>query len=210
MLKNYLRISLNNLLKHKLYSAINVFGLAVRLACCLLIGIFVRHELSYDTFFPGAERIYRLSPDFAASSLGPERHPAGNVAPLAPLIRGSAIPGVEKVARIGGMHVLVAREDRVFYEENFRWADSEIFDVFEFDWLRGERAGALAEPASVAISASMARKYFGDANPMGQTLMLDNNWLLTVGGVFRDVPENSHLSETGTVSQIRIGRNNHV
>ncbi|MDY6981984.1 MAG: ABC transporter permease [Pseudomonadota bacterium] len=192
MFTSYLKIAFANLRNHKLYSAINVLGLAVGLACCLLISLFVRHELSYDGFFPNAERIYRLSPDFVAREAFDEW--AGNVAPVAPLIAANNIDGVEQVARIGDMHALISKDDLTGWEEQFRWADAALFSIFQFDWLEGGPAGAFDKLDNVVISAAMARKYFGSDKALGSTLMLDNAWPLTVSGVFADLPANSHLS----------------
>lgn len=194
MIKSYLKMAFNNLLQQKLYSAINILGLAVGLASCLLIGLFVLYETNYDHFFTDSESIYRVSPDFATSALGAERHPAGNVAPLAPLIKRNNIEGLKDIARIGGQNVLISNNDLAFNEENFRWADNEIFTIFEFHWLQGDPVNALMQPASLVITESIANKYFGETDPMGQTLMLENNWPLTITGVIKNIPENSHLS----------------
>jgi putative ABC transport system permease protein len=194
MIKNWLRIALTNWLTHKLYAAINVLGLSVGLVCFLLIMLFVRYELGYDSFFPDADRIYRVSPDYTESTLGPERHPAGAPATLAPLLREAQFDGVEAVARIGGQHALVARGQRVFYEENFRWADPEIFDIFRFQWLSGTAEDALSAPLSVVLSETMARKLFDRTDVLGETFELENSWILTVTGVIADIPANSHLS----------------
>jgi putative ABC transport system permease protein len=194
MLRNWLRIALTNWLTHKLYAAINVLGLAVGLTCFLLILLFVHYELGYDSFFPDAARIHRISPDYSESAFGPARRSAGAPAALAPLMREMQPEGVDKVARIGGQHALIARDELAFYEENFRWADPEIFEIFQFEWLRGAAAGALDAPFSVVLSQTMARKLFGDADALGQTLLLENNWPLTVTGVIADIPGNSHLN----------------
>jgi putative ABC transport system permease protein len=193
MFRHHLATALNNLLRQKLHALINVAGLAVGLASCLMISLFVRYEFSCDGFFPDAQSIYRIAPDFAASPLGPERYPAGNVAPLGPLLARSDIVGVRNVARIGGLPALVSRAEQGLYENGFRWADGEIFSIFDFGWLQGDQARALSEPDSVVLAESIARKYFGNEDPLGQTLLLENTWSLTVTGVFRDLPTNSHL-----------------
>lgn len=193
MFKNYIKTAINNLLNNKLYSAINIIGLSIGITCCLLISIFIYHELNYDTFFSNADSIYRISPDFVNATDVSERHPAANVAPLGPLIANN-IDGVQSVGRIGGMPALISKDDLVFYEDNFRWADNSIFDIFEFNWLRGNPDSALLEPDTVVISKSIALKYFGERDPIGETLMLQNSWPIRVTGVIEDIPNNSHLS----------------
>ncbi len=193
MIRNWLRIAYNNWLAHKLYAAINVLGLSIGLVCFLLIVLFIHYELSYDGFFSDAQRIYRISPDYAASS-GAQREMAASPAALAPLIRDTQLDGVETVARIGGQQALVARGERVFYENAFRWADPEIFDIFRLQWLDGAAAGALDAPFSVVLSAAMARKLFDRTDVVGETFELENKWILTVTGVFQDLPDNTHLS----------------
>src|SRR5688572_17050025 len=193
MFNKQFAIALNNMLRHRLHSLINIAGLAVGLASCLMISLFVRYELSYDSFFPQAQSIYRIAPDFAASALGPERHPAPNVAPFAPLLADREITGMAEIARIGGMHALISRDQKVFYEDGFRWADGDIFNIFTFDWLQGSPSNALSEPDSVVLAESLARKYFGGEDPLGETLLLENTWPLKVTGVFRDLPASSHL-----------------
>jgi len=194
MLLHYVKTALRNLLRHRVYTAINVFGLATGLTSCLLIGLFVQHEFSYDASFVAADRIYRLSPHFAASSLGPEREVAGNVAPLIPLLKSHGVEGVEAMARIGNRPALVSHDDQAFHENDFRYADADLFKVFEFTWLQGDAATALTQPASVVLTASTARKYFGSTDVLGKTLLLENAWPLTVTGVIADLPANTHLA----------------
>ncbi len=192
-MKQQIKRGLRHFSRSPVHTLINLFGLSIGLTCCLLISMFVRYEFSYDFFFPNAERIYRLSPDFYETSNRRERHPASNVAPLVPFIAQNGIGGIQETARIGGMHALVAKDEIFFYEDGFRWADPEIFDIFELVWIYGEPASALSQPDSVVISRSAAERYFGAEDPVGQTLLLENTWPITVKGVFEDIPDNSHL-----------------
>ncbi len=194
MIDSYYKAAYRNLINNRVHSIINIIGLSLGLASCLLISLFVRFEFSYDSFFPNANSIYRLSPDFAQSDTGPERHPAGNVAPLGPLIARSNLPEIEEIARIGGMHATISRNEIVSYEESFRWADPNIFSIFQFNWISGNPDTALLVPDSIVISEDIAHRYFGDEDPLGQTLRLENSWDQTVTGVFQELPENSHLS----------------
>ena len=194
MFLTYFKSAYRNLLRDKLYATINVIGLSIGFASCLLISLFVRYEFGYDSFYPDADRIYRLSPDFAQSATGPERYPAANVAPLAPLLARSELPGIQAVARIGGMHATISRDQNVSYEEGFRWADPAIFRIFEIEWISGDPETALLAPDSMVISQDIAQRYFGEQDPMGQSLRLENSFDQTVTGVIADLPENTHLS----------------
>lgn len=178
---------MRNLLRHKLYSLINVFGLAVGLTCVLLIYLFVRHELSYDRYHPGSDRTYRLSLEFDGQTKW-----ASNNYWLIPTLLES-LPEVERGARLMGTSIPVARNGEVFKEAHFLLADPEIFDLFYFEWLQGDAGSALAAPFTLVLTESMALKYFGDENPMGQTLVINNQAPVKVTGVIADLAENSHL-----------------
>jgi putative ABC transport system permease protein len=193
MLSNYLKIAVRNLKSHKLYSAINICGLAVGLAACLLIGLFVQYEFSYDDFVTDADRVYRVSANFEASSIGAARRPAGNVAPFAPLIANAQLSGIESIARIGGVNAVVTKDDSVFTDQNLKWVDAAFFDIVTLAWLQGDKASALNDPYSVVLSVATAARYFGDKDPLGQTLLLENRWPVRVTGIVADLPDNSHL-----------------
>lgn len=200
MLKSNLSVAVRNVRKHKLYSSINVLGLTIGVACCLLIGLYVLHERSYDRFHAKADRVYRL--------LYHERQGTGVPRPAADeyLVWGSAahaplleadFPEIERAVRLSGRHeVLVARDDRRFQEERYFFADPAFFEVFSFPLLRGNPETVLAGPRTAVLSETAARRYFGDADPIGQTLSLESGegqGDVTVSGIMADVPANSHL-----------------
>ena len=198
MLRNYLKTTWRTLKRRPGYTAINVGGLAVGLAACFLIALFVRHELSYDDFHAKADRTYRV----AESSEG-GKWTEGNLlqsARLAPALERD-VPGVAEAVRVSfrwGRDVKVERGDATFYEDPFLLADSSFFGVFEgFDLVRGSPETALAEPFSVVLTERTARKYFGDQNPMGRTIRARGYGEmreLTVTGVAGNPPPNTHLS----------------
>ena len=206
MIKNYLKIALRNLQKYKGYSFINIAGLTIGLTVCALILLFVRDELSYDRYHENADRIYRVN--FKGAIGGTFVH----IAQSAPAMGPSFVreyPEVENAVRfLGAGRVLIAREADRFYEENFRWADSTVFDVFTFPLLRGDPHTALTEPNTVVLTETTARKYFGDADPVGQTLRRDNWQDLTVTGVMRDLPPTSHfpIDFLGSMATVEYSR----
>jgi putative ABC transport system permease protein len=191
MLRNYLTIALRNLRRQKGYAFINVFGLAVGLAACSLILLYVRDELSYEAMHTRADRIYRVHLDAALA--GQTFNSATTSAPMAAALRAE-YPEVESSTRVWDTgRVLLSHGDRQFYEERFFWADSTVFEVFSFPLVQGDARTALSRPNTVVLTASTARKYFGEADPLGQTLRFDNRLDLTVTGVTPDVPSNTHF-----------------
>ncbi len=192
MLKNYLKIAARNLLKHKAYSLINVLGLAIGMACCILILLYVQNELSYDRHHEKAGRIYRVASDTKFG--GNHFQMAVTPAPLAEaLVRD--FPEVESAARFRGHgSFLIKKEGEPnFKEERVIFADNAIFDIFTLPLLAGDAKAALAAPNTVVISQTTAEKYFGHMNAVGQSLLFDNSDVFKVTGVFADMPENGHF-----------------
>ncbi|MCH8960713.1 MAG: ABC transporter permease [Bacteroidetes bacterium] len=184
MLKNYFKIAFRNFKKRRGYAFINVAGLAVGMACCLLIALFVRHERSYDRYHEHADRIFRLVE---------ERARVG--APFAPALLNE-FPEVEQAVRLHHMFwttPLLQAGERGFYEDRIFFADSSLFDVFSFRLLRGDPKTALAAPFSMILTEAMAAKYFGDADPMGQVIAYDNTHTYTVTGIVENTPPPSHF-----------------
>ncbi len=198
MLKNYVKIALRNVARHPGYSFINVFGLALGMAACLLILLFVQDELSYDRFHANAERIHRVVPGPKADG---QPSNANGAFSWAPTLKEdfSEIEHAVRFRKMGwGEKRVVARGDQRFAEEHFFFADSTVFDVFTFPFVAGDPAGALDEPNTLVLTETMAAKYFGKEAPLGQVLQIDayndgqfNDYRVT--GVLADVPANSHL-----------------
>ncbi len=191
MLKNYLRVALRSLRNNKVYSLINIVGLSVGLACCIVIVLYVQNQLSYDRFNKHADRIYRPVGHivFGGHTLNLATCPA----PMGPAMKND-FPQVVAYTRIRNFGTPLLRYgDKAFNEPRFLAVDSTFFNVFTAHFLKGDPKTALAHPNSVVITESMARKYFGDTDPMGKILDADNrlNWIVT--GVVKDWPQGSHL-----------------
>ncbi len=193
MFKNYLKVAVRNLLKHKTYSLINISGLAVGMACVLLISLYILDELSYDAYHENADKIYRLTAAFDGES------PPGWIgtpAPLAPALK-EKFPEIKAHVRVDpfsfSREVLLAHGEKRFYEEGFVLADPALFTVFDFKLIKGQPETVLNTRASLVISESAAKKYFGNDNPLGKTLNYDGKLDFVISGVMEDVPLNSHF-----------------
>ncbi len=190
MWTNYLKATLRTLRKQKLYGFINIYGLGLGIACCLLLLLFLRDEVSYDRFHPNAERTYRIvqQDNALAEDVTPE-------APLAPALLAD-YPEIEHATRLFRYWFtpLVSRDDTGFYEEDLLFTDAQFFQVFGFEFLRGTPEEALAAPFSLVLTESAAQTYFGEDDPLGQTLMLNAEHAMTVTAVLADPPRTSHFS----------------
>jgi putative ABC transport system permease protein len=189
MFKNYLKVSFRNIFRHKVHSLINIVGLAIGMAACLLLSLWLLDELSYDRFHENADRIYRVVYEYQEN--GRIKRIASTPAPLGPALVNE-FPGIQKVVRFGENGFLVRYQDRMFHESVF-WADPNIFEVFTFPLLAGNPKTALKEPYSILISEEMRDKYFGNNDPLGKTLTL-NEWQdYKISGIFKNIPGNSHF-----------------
>jgi putative ABC transport system permease protein len=191
MFKNYFKIAFRNLWNNKVFSAINILGLAIGLAICLLITLFVTDELSYDKYNEKADRIYRVNADFLVNgSVFKERTvPAQLGATLV-----NDYPQVENSVRIiGHGEMLVKKGEQTVVEHNAAFADSTLFDVFTLPLIAGSPKTALTMANSMVISESMAKKYFNSTDVLGKTLLVDNTTTYTISGVMKDMPAGSHI-----------------
>jgi putative ABC transport system permease protein len=192
MLKSYIAVALRHLISQRLYSLINIGGLAIGLTCFILIALFVRHELSFDRQQPDADRIYRVSRDFFPGGESTLDLELASIAPrVAPLMRED-FPEIEQVARMYREDVALRRGDVTSTPRTY-WVDNELFEIFEFDWLRGQPATALAEPNTIVLTESVARRYFGTADAIGETLSFGDEVPLRVTGVIRDLGAATHM-----------------
>ncbi|MCX6640242.1 MAG: ABC transporter permease [bacterium] len=193
MFANYLKIALRNLLRHKGYSIINIAGLAIGMAACLLIVLYIQRELSFENMNPKADRIYRvLTIDKA---LGTNNQRVGITMPaLGPAVP-PAFPDVEASLRVtGSAKTLLTYGDRPsVYAENLRMADSNFFDFFNFPMLQGDPATALKEPFALVLTAKLARQIFGEEDALGKTIKTGNGNDVKVTGVLKDLPDNIHF-----------------
>jgi putative ABC transport system permease protein len=198
MLKNYLKTALRNLWKRRGFSLINIFGLAVGLTASFLIFLYVRFELSYDSFHSNADRIYRIACDVKTPS--ETVHANGPAWPVGPALKRE-FPDIVSAVRTATVSFLFRKGDIKFQEENSLLADPDFFRMFDFPLLKGNPNTCLKEPFSVVFSATAAKKYFGDTDPIGQTLLLaQKGWPVKVTGVMKDLPENSVISGDVVVS----------
>ena len=192
MFRNYLTIAVRNLLRQKGYSAINVLGLAIGIACCVLILLYVQDELSYDQYHEKKDRIYRVVE--SATVAGRSIEAASTPPPWAPVL-AKDYPIIEAYTRIKppGSRWLLRYKEKRFYERYFAFVDSSFFDIFTFPLVQGDAKTVLADPHTVVLSESMADKYFGDENPIGEVITGDDLYEFTVTGVMRDMPKNTHF-----------------
>ncbi|MGH7599074.1 MAG: ABC transporter permease [bacterium] len=192
MLKNYLKIALRNLKKNAVYSSINIAGLAAGMACCILITLYVLHELSYDKFHQRADRIFRVRLDLDLNGVL-YREPSIPFPAAEAFARD--FPEVERAMRFyrNDDFPMVELGDRKFIEERFFFADAAVFEMFDFSLIKGDEKTAFSEPNSVVLTEDMARKYFGSESPLGQTLRYQKQADLKVTGVVKNVPNNAHF-----------------
>ena len=193
MLTNYLKIAYRNLRRHKTFGVINIVGLAVGLAGFLLIALYVKDELSYDRYNENADRVYRVGRTFLTSDGTPSLSLAQVAPPFGPLIKQD-FPEAEEVVRTLGTNGLVLRNgERQFTEEDGYFAEKNLFKVLTFDFVSGNPDEALANPNSIIMSRPMAKKYFGQENPVGKTLRVENQFDLNVTGVYEPLPAQAHF-----------------
>jgi putative ABC transport system permease protein len=182
MFKNYLKIAFRNLRRQKVYSFINITGLAIGMACSILILLWVRNELSYDRYHENADRIYRLCVDGQIGNvelLSPVCTP-----PTAPTLRRE-FPEVLNAARIyTTSDKQIALENKQFLAETVFFADNTILDIFTFPIIKGNPQTPLTVAYSVVLTKETAKKYFGEEDPIGKVIKYDNNLDFTVTGVF--------------------------
>jgi putative ABC transport system permease protein len=191
MFKYYYKIATRNLWRNKGFSAITIFGLAIGLATCLLITLFVTDELRYDAFNRKADRIYRINADFLVNgSIFKERNTPSQFGPALQ----QDYPQVEKYVRFFQRRsILVQKGAETLIEQNICFADSSIFDVFTLPMIAGNPATALRTPYSMVISERIAKKYFNSTDVVGKTLHTDNTKDYMITGVIKDVPPQAHL-----------------
>ncbi|MFZ6011283.1 MAG: ABC transporter permease [Bacteroidota bacterium] len=208
MIKNYFLISFRNLRKHLGYTVINIFGLGMGLATCLLLVIWIMHELSYDKFHEKADRIYRVSLEYSFGGQTSKTPVSPNALLPALLTLPETESGVRVYNQSAWTPYIVRNNEKMFQESRFYTADSTFFKVFSFQLTEGNPEKALTEPYSVILTESMAKKYFGNEDPMGKQLQVNNKQYYTVTGLMGDVPSNSHIKFDflASFNSIRAGR----
>jgi putative ABC transport system permease protein len=191
MVRNYVKIAVRNLWKHKVFSGINILGLAIGMSACFFIFLYVHFETSYDIFHAKVDRIYRIVSDVKTPS---ETIQSGiTIAPLAIYLKKD-FPEVEDAVRFIPGEFMVKKDNIKFLEERAVLADSSLFNVFDYTLSEGNKSNVLKEPMSIVLSETTAKKYFGNSNPVGQEVLLTEAGInATVTGIMKDIPGNSHL-----------------
>lgn len=203
MLKTVLKISIRNILKHKIYSSINVFGLALGFTAFILIGLFVRYDLSWDKSNINYDRIYRVQRHYSKTRNAMD---GNDISPHSRAITAQLLekqfPEFEKVSviRENGGKFLASVADHQVYDEKGICADSCFFDIFTYLFQEGTPKGALIEPFTIILSQAIAGKLFPNESAMGKTVTLEKKFDLKVTGVYADLPENSSLRPTYIIS----------
>ncbi|MEX0618442.1 MAG: FtsX-like permease family protein [Pseudohongiellaceae bacterium] len=208
MFKNYLKITLRNLYRQKLYALINIFGLSMGIGCCLVLGLYVYGELSYDNHQQYRDRLYRVANEYTFS--GNATQAAMSSPALGELMMMDNPDQIESYTRFqrpggGGAPTVFRNGLDTYYWTDIYLVDLNVFDVFSHDIIYGNPEGALDDGLSIAVSESFARTYFGDRNPIGETLSTDTaEYRITL--VFADLPETSHLKYDVLISMNRVGQ----
>ncbi|MDN5201847.1 ABC transporter permease [Fulvivirgaceae bacterium BMA10] len=193
MLKSFIKIALRNMWRQKGYTFINVIGLAVGTAACILILLFVQDELSYDKYHDKSDRMYRVSRQWFNQDGETSLH-LGHVAPpFGPLIKNDFDGEVLETVRFLNDDPLITYEQKKIEEERFFFVDGNVFEIFSWQVLEGDPKTALLEPNSIVMTRSTAEKYFDDADAIGKTINYDNQVDMKVTAIVEDVPLNSHF-----------------
>lgn len=201
MFKNYFKIAIRQLVKQKMYSVVKIGGFALGIAACLLIALYIKDELSYDKYYPTADRAYRMTVEYVDK--GKPGADADWPPPMAKAMKEN-FPEVETSGRLmphplfycaGSNQVRTPDKEENSYEEGFTYADPSMLDILQLPMVYGDRAHALSEPKSIVITKRKAEKYFPHQDPVGKTLILNNDKdrIYKVGGVIEDFPTNSHI-----------------
>jgi putative ABC transport system permease protein len=190
-LKNYFKISIRNLYREKTYALINLSGLSFAIACCLILAMYLRSEMTYDQHFEDHQNIYRIVEEF--NNKGQLDAFAKTGSELAPLL-ASDYNEIESFVRFWpNPSLLISHQDNAYFWKNSYSTDSNIFNVFSHDIIYGDPATAMTEPRSAAVSESFSQRYFGDDNPVGKIITTEQGDKITIRLVFADLPENTHL-----------------
>ena len=211
MIFSYLKIAFRNLRQHKLYTLINIVGLAIGIASFILIWLYILDELSYDRYNHNAENIYRLVNVYDSEGVG--ENSASCPFPVAWTLKDEYPGMIKNVTRVFNRQAprtLIRNGEKVFNERRFFFGDSTFFELFNHDFIQGDMNTALDEINSVVITESTAKKYFGDENPMGKTVRFENFLDLKITAVIKDVPLNSHfifdfMASFSTIKQLYGG-----
>lgn len=198
MLKNYIRSLYRNIIRNKFYTVFNVVGLATGLTAALFILLYIQDELSFDKHYENNDRIFRLESAFTVNN-NVDLYATFPV-PLGPALKNE-IPEIEQIARLHFTdEMLITYGDKKFYEWEFIYADSTVFDVFSHEFIQGNPDQCLTEPNSIVLTESTAGRYFGDEDPIGKIMKDGNNQTYRVTAIIHDLPSNTHLKYDALIS----------
>ena len=189
MLKHYLKTTFRYFLSHKVFSVINIIGLATGICVCFFALFYVQFELSRDSYNRRADNIYRLVTDIKTST---GINYESTSTPMGPAIK-AAYPEVKDMARVFIDDMILQSNPNNAAKEEVAYADSSVFKIFSWPLLRGKIGRIFDAPCNVVLSETAAKKYFGNSDPIGQTLMINGQTKATVTGIMKDIPYNSHL-----------------
>lgn len=190
MLRNYLKIGARNIRRHKGFSFINISGLTIGIACCIFILLWVQNELSYNKFHQNADQIFRINKKY---KIGNEiSYNPATPYPLA-LATKTKFAEILDATKYYRTSALIKYKDKIFNERRVCVTDSSFFKLFTFQFLKGDQKTALSNPNSMVLTQNIANKYFGDSDPMGKIITLDNQKEFMVSGVIQNIPDNSDL-----------------
>jgi putative ABC transport system permease protein len=191
MLKNYFKTAIRNLFKHKVFSLINVFGLALGIAACLLILQYIWFERSYDNFHEKGARIFRVQQNrYNEGKLSTQW--AAGAAGIGPAVK-EGIPEVESFAKLTKTGGVITYQNEKFREEKMYYANDAFLPMFSYKIIKGKAEGALAEPNTAVITASAAKKYFGNEDPLGKIISRNKKDDYKITAIVADMPVNTHL-----------------
>lgn len=191
MIINYIKVAIRNFSRQKIYSFINIAGLALGMGLFILIFLYIQTELSYDRFNEKADRIYRVAEE---SSQDGRTVSHANIFPIIAPNLVKEFPEILSAVRFEkDPRVLVSLNGDKFIENRFFYADSSFFDIFSFPLIKGNPETALNDPYSLLLTEKTAKKYFGDKDPLGQTLNINNEYDYIITGVLKNIPPNSHI-----------------
>jgi putative ABC transport system permease protein len=192
MAGSFFKTTLRNLYREKMYTVINISGLSLAITCCLILGLYLHSELTYDRHHLKYRQIYRLVNELGISgNLGSTADTSQLLGPVL-TEEYAEVKGYLRFKIVKGAKAIIRHEDKTFYWDNVYFADDNVFDVFTHDIIYGDPKTALIDPKSAAVSESFASKYFGDANPIGETISFKQH-IFEITLVFIDLPENTHL-----------------
>lgn len=192
MFKNYLKIAYRNLIKHKSYSLINIFGLSLGITCCILILAYIGYELSYDSYHKNADSIYRIASK--RTTMGRTQEFAVSPGPAGPTMIKDFPEVIDAVRFMPTVKRAFAYGDKKFFETGVLYADQSVFKVFSYELIEGDLETALEAPFTMVITLETAQKYFGNESPMGKIVKWDNNFDYRITGVVKSPPPNSHFT----------------